>query len=291
MSIRSISVIISFLFPSAGVCDFAAGDTLGIPMAQFRCTLAGSFLNEFKGSSVIQNSLLLITKNDYDLLKSGDKYSHILKAGCELGFTAYMDSVFVKHSDKVNIHYIHKSGPATLSRSASFQFVSSLLHSYDYVFNSATGKTDRVRTGSVLCPAETDFGYGVSYLFGNNSLINISLATARFTVKPEYLLVPDETRILLARSGKKLLYFDYGFSLQYYVIRKLNSFVSINFTGKAFIKSLKKDQYEFESSNILSVKITKTVEVKLESKWIYLPVTPYNLRVRNELLIGLYFGL
>lgn len=235
------------------------------------------------------NSYSFSADVEYNFNKTRFFSRDFLNLKFEMGFTRILDSSWYKHADLLSSQYILKVGQKRWSQSASCLLTAKLLNSYDYSFNAQTGNQNKTQTGSFFSPSSLEIGYGSGYTFLKQSIINLSLATARLRITRENGLFLNDGSIPLLLKGNNMVLFDYGFSLQYSIIHDITKIIGFYSSGKMFLKGIHRDKVEMDISQKWMVKITKNLHLRTDVKVVYAPVNSHKMQFRNEFLIGFYY--
>ncbi|MDQ3051587.1 MAG: hypothetical protein M3Q95_11925 [Bacteroidota bacterium] len=265
-------------------------DTTKTSRAEFSGGLSFSLNHSSSPYSVSGYSLLLISDLGVYYELSTMKASHIYTSKLDIGFTYFQDSIWYKHADKLQVHYLYKAGKNPFSHSLSSLFHSHILNTYSYSSDPVTGKVSSKKTESFLNPFLLEMGLGSGYRISGESVINVSLATARIRSFPESNKAVTTESIPLGTFNSGIIYFDYGFSIQYYLVKEIKSKTEINCNGKIFIKGIERDQYDMDLSNTLIIRLSGWVRLKAEFKFVYAPGISYKPRYYNELSLGLFYN-
>lgn len=269
--------------------SFALADSSHSVVSKFIAGLDISILNTSNWQGVDLNSYSFSTDMEYDFIRSRPLSRDFFNLKLELGFTRILDSVWYKHADQLCSQYILKVGQNKWSQSANCMLNAKLLNSYEYVINSQTGNQNKIQTGTFFSPSSLEIGYGINYIFLKQSIINFSLATARFRISSENRMAINDGSIALSRLGKSYVLFDYGFSLQYSILHDITKIISLHSSGKMFLKGLHREKVEMDISQKWMLKITKSLHLRTDVKIVYAPVISHKMQLRNEFMVGFYY--
>ena len=251
--------------------------------------LSTAILHQLNWRGLDHNSISFTTDVDYSWDKSGHKSEQYFKLNLDIGFTWHPDSIWHKHIDTFQSQYMFKADKKRFSQTGSALITGGFLNDYEYTFNSITGKTDRTKIGSFFMPSSFETGVGSGYSFFQHSVINVSLATARLRLVQRKSQTREVEGIIIGSSSTKSLFFDYGFSIQYYISKELNRFMELKANGKMFIKEFHRSNIEIDLRNDLSIKLTRHFRIKADIKVVYAPAFSYKFQFRNEFLLGLFY--
>ncbi len=284
------SIFFLFLMHSAFPDTSISADTSKSVVIEFSGGVSFAVYNALNWKGVDANSLVLTTDPVYKYSLRKASSSQIFQVKLDLGFTYYYDSVWNKHADAIHAHYIYKGGNKPYSHTLSALFNTHLLKSYSYSYAPGTGKAIRQQTEKMFNPALLEMGFGSAYAFKNQSVVNVSLATARLKLLPDSVSAPAGENIPIGVFAGGFMYFDYGFSTQYYLLKKLGSKTELAWNGKLFLKGFHRTMFDMDISNILTVRLTKMMRLKAEIKLVYAPVISFKPQYHNEFLFGLFYN-
>lgn len=216
--------------------------------------------------------------------------SHLCNSKLDIGFTYFQDSIWLKHADRIQFHYLYKAGKSPFSHTFSALFDSHILNTYSYAADPLTGKVSSKKTENFLNPFLLEMGMGSAYRIAKHSVINVSLATARIRSFPDSGTTVTSENIPLGTFNSGSIYFDYGFSIQYYLVKEIKSKTEVKCDGKIFIKGIERDQYDMNLSNTLIIRLSGLVRMKAEFRMVYAPEISYKPRYYNEISVGLFYN-
>ena len=255
---------------------------------KFNLNLSGSFigLNNWKGESY--KNVTFLSGSDFYSSRTAGINHVIVSAKTELGFNGILDSSWVKSADLFNIQYLVRKRNKSLSQSWNALMNSQFMTTFVYEMNSSQ-QLVRKWKGTFLNPSSVELGYGLGLLFWEKSMINLSLASARFRVDPAVESYVQPEHGVLGQVKRGFLIFDYGVSGQLLLVKNFSTALEWNSSGKVFMKGVQKEQIQFDISNTMSYKFWKFLEMRADLKWVYDPLISFRMQYRNEILFGLFF--
>lgn len=271
---------------SAGFSD----DTTKFTRTEFSGGLSFSFNHATTPKSSPGYTIILISDIGIKYDQVNRNASHLYNSKLDIGFTYFQDSIWQKHADRIQFHYLYKAGKTPFSHTFSALFDSHILNTYSYSPDPLTGKVSSKRTENFLNPFLLELGMGSAYRIATNSVINVSLATARIRSFPDSGTTVTSENIPLGIFNSGIIYFDYGFSIQYYFVKEIKSKTELKCDGKIFIKGIERDQFDMNLSNILIIRLSRLIRMKAEIRMVYTPEISYKPRYYNEISIGLFYN-
>jgi hypothetical protein len=216
----------------------------------------------------------------------GSKWTSSHIGHWELGFTRYLDSLWMKHTDLLRFQFMWSKESSVGRTSLSISGRTQLFDSYFYYYDPVQDKTRSQWAGSFFNPADLEAGYGFCKLLGDYGSLNIAFATIRFRHIPAMKGMDYSNAVALTRKG--VVDIDYGCSVQAFVMKNFGKSVDWYFNGKCFLNGAGRNGLNMDLLNRVTLKIWKCFQLRLESRVIYDPLFSYRMQYRNELLAGIF---
>lgn len=282
----SLFFIIIFLFPFFGTC----ADSTQFQYKKLKAGVSGSLLSLSNWNGESRESFSFLLETDYYSSKSIGIRQKIFSGKTSLGYSQLIDSVRIKNSDVLNFRYFVKKQQQPISHSWSAMLNTQLLNSYSYEIVGTHQSLQRKWNGTFMNPGSLEVGYGMGIEFWKKSLVNISIASARFRVEPVTYNALKPNEGVFGKVNRGWLVFDYGLSGQLLVIKSFSQAWEWNSTGQFFLKSFEKKNVQMNVSNSVSYKFWKYMEMRADLKWVYEPLISFRMQYKNELLLGFVFN-
>jgi hypothetical protein len=215
--------------------------------------------------------------------------NHSHQAMADLGYLKFVDSLWVKNLDRLQINLLWGASRKRFSRSymASLgtQFLPSMYSTYDH----GTGRIREQPVGGFMNPFHFEAGYGAVLTFWNTSTINFAFATVRLNSSPK-----ETTPAFFVDSrtieGSKAYYFlTYGFSISTAINKPFGDRVRWINNARLFGNGIDRDHVTFDLTNMIVVKLWKYIQLRADTRLNYNPILSYNMQFRQEVLVGFFY--
>lgn len=207
----------------------------------------------------------------------------------DLSYTKFIDSIWQKETDTwmLSLQW-NKKADNKFTRSWSLLANGQYLNTYSYVY----GNDQRIHkkiVGDWSAPSSLEMGWGFNYAITQQSRINVTLATIKSSTRPRQAdeLVPEN----LFSFKRGYVVSDYGFGTQIFIKEYIgySKLLWENVTT-FFGNGISKDRIQFQTSNKLTMKVWKYMQIVFDTRIVYDPLFSYKLQFRQELIIGTYWG-
>lgn len=244
---------------------------------------SGSFLSlsNWKGSTF--RSYSLSASADYFSLKEKNQRQVLLAGRSQTAFTRYIDSVWVKSSDRLDLQLIFSQRASRLSKTWSMLLHTGLLTGFEYVTNGSEGKMRKKMNSTFLMPADFEAGYGMGLQLNATSYLNFTFATLRFRIEQGEPF-DDDKPIFTLRNGFATA--DYGFGVQWYYFKSPYPGIETLAEGKIFMNGFSAFRLQSDVHLKATFRIWKHLHIKWELMSVYDPYISGKMQWRNEWLTG-----
>lgn len=181
----------------------------------------------------------------------------------DLGFTYFIDSLWMKNRDKIELNIIgQRTVSNKLKPSITMLFVSNIF-SEKVKYLKSDGSVYKFQSGGLLNPGFIQLAYGFSYGIDSQNYLNCSIATIRMqwkkSDKENDNIVPDTKQSNL----KYGLGIDANFKIS--LIKSVEYSSSFHF----FANSFERNSVRILSNNYLKISITNCLSVLIDSEFEY----------------------
>ena len=201
----------------------------------------------------------------------------------QTSFTRYIDSVWVKSADRLDLQLICSHQTTRLSKTCSVLLHTGLLTGFDYVPGDHEGKLRKKMNSTFLLPADIEAGYGMGLKLNATSYLNFTIATLRLRI--EYgEPFEDDQPLFTVRNGFAAA--DYGFGMQWYYFKSLFPGIETLAEGKIFMNGFSALRLQSDVHLKATFRIWKQLHFKWELMCVYDPYLSGKMQWRNEWLTG-----
>ncbi len=264
-------------------------DTSQTTIKKFSVNLSTSFLNtsNWKGSSF--TSFSTTVNSDFYLATTTKSANSVFTIKSDLGFTKFIDSIWSKHADKLYAQLIWKKKNKKIDQSYASSITAQLLNSYLYQYDAIQKTTSKTLNGSFFNPAILDAGYGIGISFWNNSIFNLSVASAQVRIEPTSNTSEINSGLKLGAVNHGLILFDYGCSVQLLVLKSWKDRIEINSSNKFFLEGFELSHLHVDMTHKINYAIWKWLQLRADIRLVYDPTTSMKMQYRNELMLGVFY--
>jgi len=217
----------------------------------------------------------------------GKSHTHQLLA--DLGYLKYLDSIWVKSVDRLQLNFLWASEAPRLRHSYSILFNTQFLSQSMWSFDAELGQSVERHVGGIMRPFSLEAGYGAVFSFWGTSNINFTFATLKLSGYPTEITATqfrDATMI----SAPTMNYFaSYGFGITTAINKPIGKHVQWINNTRFFGNGLDRDHLQFDFANMLIVKLWKYVQLRFDTRLAYNPILNYDLQFRQEALVGFFY--
>lgn len=215
--------------------------------------------------------------------------SHAHQVLADLGYLKFVDSIWVKSVDRLQVNLLWASNGKRFNHSYSVLLNTQFLPNTSWLYHPESNRTKASKVGGFMRPFGLEVGYGAVLNFWKASSINFAFATLKVSGFPKELTAVPFTNATLMESPRMNYYMSYGFGLVTAINKPIgNRLLWIN-NSRAFANGLDKDHVNFDFSNMLIVKLWKYIQFRFDTRLAYNPLLNYNIQFRQEALIGFFY--
>jgi hypothetical protein len=251
-----------------------------------RGDLSSSYTSEKSWWNDTQNYILIKAYGEARLRKtkaSGWSHDHFIQT--QLGYTRFIDSLWIKSTDafKIHLRWAEKKSKNRM-HSYFFQMQSQWINTWQHMAEQ------RIWKGGFMNPAAITLGYSFSFDFFENSNLLLAPATFQVNIQPEQSnSTAFKERPLLKAKGSHV-YSRYGFSALLNIDEYFyKDFILWQHRSQLFFNALTAQQIQFNISNRLCFRFLKYVQLRFDTSLIYLPEQTLKLQYRQEVLLGIFY--
>lgn len=264
-----------------------AGDSTFVESRRLQIDGTGSFLSlsNWKGSTF--RSYALALSADYFSRRTRKQKQLVFAGRSQTAFTRYIDSVWVKSSDRIDLQLICSHQTSRLTSTCSVLLHTGLLTGFDYVSDSDDGVLRKKMSSSFLLPADLEVGYGMGIPLNATSYFNFTIATIRFRIEYGEPIDNDQPLFTLRKGFAAA---DYGFGMQWYYFKSISPGIDALAEGKVFMNGFSALRLQSDIHLKATFRIWKQLHFKWEMMCVYDPYISRKMQWRNEWLTGVVFA-
>lgn len=218
---------------------------------------------------------------------AGRSHAHQLLA--DLGYLKFVDSIWVKSVDRLQVQLLWSHEAARMRHSYSVLLNTQFLPTTTWQYDPELGRSKAVPQGGLLRPFSLEAGYGAVLSFWGGSSLNLAFATLKLSGYPAEMVAPAFREATLVQARTMNYYASYGFGLVAAINRPLGKRVQWINNSRAFCNGFDKDHVSFELTNMLIVKLWKYIQFRFDTRLAYNPLLNYDLQFRQEALVGFFY--
>lgn len=215
--------------------------------------------------------------------------SHAHQVIADLGYLKFVDSVWVKSVDKLQVNLLWAANGKRFNHSYSLLLNTQFLPNTTWVTEPETDRTRAKQVGGFLRPFGLEVGYGAVFNFWQGSSINFAFATLKVAGFPKDLTADPFEKATLMQTTKMNYYISYGFGLITAINKPIGTRLQWINNTRVFGNGLDKDHVNFDFGNMLIVKLWKYIQFRFDTRLAYNPMLNYNIQFRQEALVGFFY--
>lgn len=215
--------------------------------------------------------------------------SHAHQVLADLGYLKFVDSLWVKSVDRLQVNLLWASQNKRFDHSYSILLNTQFLANTTWTFDVEQQRTTRTSVGGFMRPFSLEAGYGAVLRFWNTSSINFAFATLKLSGYPKELTAPQFSDATLMQSQAMNYYMSYGLDVITAINKPIGQRLQWINNSRAFCNGFDKDHVNFEASNMLIVKLWKYIQFRFDTRVAYNPMLNYQVQFRQEALIGFFY--
>jgi hypothetical protein len=215
------------------------------------------------------------------------KHAHVIIA--DLGYLKFVDSIWTKSQDRIQLNLLWNSQQGRIKHSYSFSLNSQFMPNKRAVFNEEMNRIIETKVGGIFQPFSAEIGYGAVVNFWKKCNINFAFATINFSGYPRDFPSNKISDVHFASSHKNFYDMAYGLSLQTNIQKPIEKHLEWINNSRFFANQFDKNHVNFDLNNRFIIKIWKYLQVRLDTKISYNPLVNYHLQFSQEILFGLFY--
>lgn len=221
-----------------------------------------------------------------DLKGAERRHQHKLVA--DLGYLKFIDSIWVKGIDRLQLNLLWSRTQRKWTQSYSAVLVTQFLPTYSYTYDYEEQRTETRKVGGFFSPGTLELGYGATWFPWATSSIQFAFATAKVNAMPKATLqFPDRPHF--AETENTVFDMQYGGSILVNINQRITDRILWINSSKAFCNAFDRDHVSFDFGNKLHVKLFWYVELRFDTRLGYDPLVNYDLRFAQEVLLGIFY--
>lgn len=215
--------------------------------------------------------------------------SHAHQLLADLGYLKFVDSLWVKSVDRLQVNMLWSAKARRFEHSYSILLNTQFLPNTTWRYDPELQRSTSTVVGGLLRPFTLEAGYGAMLRFWNTSSINFAFATLKLSGYPRELTAPQFSDATLIQSRTMNYYMSYGLGLITAINKPIGQRLQWINNSRAFCNGFDKDHANFDISNMLIVKLWKYIQFRFDSRMAYSPMLNYQVQFRQEALIGIFY--
>jgi hypothetical protein len=215
--------------------------------------------------------------------------SHAHQVLADVGYLKYVDSIWVKSLDKLQVNLMWASKGLRMKHSYSVLLSTQFLPNSTWRYDVEQDRMLEQRLGGLLRPFSLEMGYGAVFSFWEKSTINFAFATLKLSGYPKDMVAPPFRDATLIHAPSTNYYASYGIGLIAAINKPIGKHLVWLNNSRAFCNGFDSDHANFDVSNMLIIKLWKYVQLRFDTRLAYNPVINYDLRFRQEVLVGFFY--
>ena len=216
-------------------------------------------------------------------------HGHTHQVMADLGYLKFVDSVWVKSIDRLQINLLWNSTGKKLNQSWSIAFGTQFLPNSFLQYDPELNKSVPRSIGGFLNPFTFEAGYGAVFMFWKTSNINFAVATLRLNSSPKETTPPHFAESNTIEGPKAYYFMTYGFSIAAAINKPFGEHVQWINNTRIFGNGIDRDHANFDFGNMVIVKLWKYLQLRLDTRLAYNPMLNYNIQFRQEVLLGFFY--
>jgi hypothetical protein len=223
---------------------------------------------------------------DYSYKTAAPAFKKLFQFRGELGFLKFVDSIWYKNSDNINIAAQWTNNSAkSITHSYSIILKSQFTDTWKYS-TGMNGEISREWLGGILNPATLTIAYGLNYDFWKYCFFNLAPVAVKINTRPlgDDPLLPGEKE--LSRTKKSIIVREYGLTAQSSISKKIYENISWDSKTHIFSNGISKNRVTLDFQNRITFSFPKYIQFRADSHIVYDPVYSYRLQYKQEILFG-----
>jgi hypothetical protein len=241
--------------------------------------LATSFMLN-KNWNEISNSSILLSANFKYKNRSSETVKTITEVNAELSYIRFIDSIWVKNSDRFYFSNIWQLDHGSIRQTVSLNITTQMTDTW------LETEEPRLWKSGPLVPAMIIAGYGFIYKFSSVNYINLLFPAYKIGTIPVDGYFPDDMNFI-RRTRDYLLYHQYGMQIQMSIYQRFaHKFIFENSSNYYITRTLLKN-FTVDIRNTLSFFPVKNFKLRIENKILFDKTISDSFQFKYEFLLGL----
>lgn len=215
--------------------------------------------------------------------------SHAHQVLADLGYLKYVDSLWVKSVDRLQINLLWATAGTRTRHSYSILLNTQFLPNTLWQFDTERQELTATQVGGLMRPFSLEAGYGAVWSFWGASNINFAFATLKLSGQPKETVAPAFQDATFIEGERMNFYASYGLGIITAINKPIGKRVQWINNSRAFCNGFDRDHVNFDISNMVIVKLWKYIQLRFDTRLAYNPMLNYDLQFRQEALIGFFY--
>lgn len=268
----------------------SASDSLKIKKPRFpgftySSTISASYISYKNWKYNGFNSFSFLTRQNLNYDKTGKKMEIHFRINGELSYLKFLDSILLKNNDLLDLNLeLLKATNKKISHSFVLNFYSQFISDKETWYNDLGEPYERW-SGGFGNPMSLDLCYGSTLKVWKNSRLVFSYVCLHTLVEPRLEMeLPTKEKLLVLDHA--FIDSRYGFTLQSFIRHKFAERLRWENNSRLFANGISANDLDFDLRNRLIIHLLKHLDLIIDTKLRYLPVEPYKVQFRNELMLS-----
>lgn len=215
--------------------------------------------------------------------------SHAHQVTADLGYLKFVDSIWVKSVDRLQVNLLWSTTGRKFKHSYSALLSTQFLPNARSQWNAELGRSEELKVGGFMRPFSLELGYGSVFTFWRTSSINFAFATMKLSGYPKESTAPYFADATFIRGGAMNYYMSYGLGIVTAINKPIGQRLQWLNNSRVFCNGFDKDHVNFDFSNMLIVKLWKYFQFRFDTRMAYNPILNHSLQFRQEALVGFFY--
>jgi len=270
----------------------AQSQTVSLPSTQHQnlyTSLSSSYSTSTNWQGQDLRNFAFIGNLLYKQSAQDSTHSHAHQVLADLGYLKFVDSIWVKSVDRVQVNLLWAARGQRFDHSYSILLNTQFLPNTSWSFDPELQRNTSKRVGGFMRPFSLEAGYGAVLRFWNTSSVNFAFATLKLSGYPKESTAPQFRDATLLQSPSMNYYMSYGLGIVSAINKPIGQRLQWLNNSRAFCNGFDRDHVNFNMSNMLIVKLWKYIQFRFDTRLAYDPVLNHSLQFRQEALIGFFY--
>lgn len=276
------------LLPAQGHASGLINDSLKLSTSLYTSlSTSYSTSSNWQGLDLRNFSFVGNVQYRHGAIGAGKSHAHQLLA--DLGYLNFVDSIWVKSVDRLQLNFLWGSEAPRMRHSYTILLNTQFLPKSTWRYDPELGCSVERPVGGILRPFSLEAGYGAVFSFWGASTVNFAFATLKLSGYPTEMIAPQFREATLISAPTMNYYASYGLGIVTAINKPFGKHVQWLNNSRAFCNGFDKDHVSFELTNMLIVKLWKYIQFRFDTRLAYNPLLNYNLQFRQEALVGFFY--